>query len=82
MKVRILFMLIAAAAAIACCVLSYIEGQYLVALLSLMSSFFPIVVWCVDTSQNNKKEKMYKEIIQKHGIKLHELEDSLTWEDL
>lgn len=77
-----LIMIIAGAAALSCCVLSVIESQYTVAVLSLLSSFLPIAIWKWDDVENRKTKSNLKKEIQTQKEEIAELKKSTTWQEI
>lgn len=77
-----IIMIIAGSAAFGCCVLSIMESQYAVAVLSLLSSFLPIAIWKWDAIENKKTEDVLRTEIEAHKTKLAELEENQTWEEI
>ena len=69
--IKYLVMIAAALCAIGCLVYAVIEGNIIIGILSLVSSFLPIGVWFFDTRDNEKTQKGLRE-------KITDLEDYLT----
>lgn len=70
-----LIMVLAAICAIACFVIAVKNDEILIAIITLCSSFIPIIVWFVDSKESESNTKKLKEEIAN-------LKDQLTWKEL
>ena len=68
-------MVIAAICAIVCFAIVVRNDDILITIISLCSSFIPIIVWFVDSKENESNTKKLKEEIAK-------LKNQLTWKEL
>lgn len=68
-------MLLAAICAIVCFAIAVRNDDILLAIISLCSSFIPIIVWFVDTRENELNTQKLKEEIAS-------LKNQLTWKEL
>ena len=68
-------MVLAAICAVACFAIAVNNNEYFLAIITLCSSFIPIIVWFVDSKENESNTKILKEEIAN-------LKDQLTWKEL
>jgi len=69
---KYIIMIIAAICALICFIYAVMRNEITIAFISLVSSFIPIVVWFIDTIENNKTVRNLKK-------KLEDLDDCMTW---